>query len=176
MKPSVISRPVRVRSSGHGDTRPALTAGALRWACRAIGRKPRQAPSARKPIAPTPAEGEPSCCATGTISTATTVAPVVMVTRVQRRHQRRPVREMDPDEGRHRHVADRQPGHPDDGARQQHAGGRDAADQQPGREQHEGEQDGLLQPQARVSHDVAAPATAKHSVGMEGMIAAISGP
>ena len=31
-------------------------------------------------------------------------------------------------------------------------------------------------PRTRVSHDVAAPATAKHSVGMEGIMAAISGP
>ena len=31
-------------------------------------------------------------------------------------------------------------------------------------------------PRRRVSHEVAAPATAKHSVGIDGMTAAISGP
>ena len=79
MKPRVISAPVRVRSRGHGETRAALPADALRWACTAIGRKPRQAPRARNPIAPTPADGEPRAWATGTISTAVAVAPVVMV-------------------------------------------------------------------------------------------------
>ena len=71
--------PVRVRSNGQGDTCVALTAGALRCACSAIGRKPRQAARARMPIDPSPAEGDPSCSAIGTIRTEVTVAPVVMV-------------------------------------------------------------------------------------------------
>ena len=77
---AVSSAPLRVRSSGHGDTWPDVPRTLLRCACSATGRKPRKAATARMPIAPSPADGEPSSWARGTTATAVTVAPVVMVT------------------------------------------------------------------------------------------------
>ena len=147
MKPRVISAPVRVRSRGHGETRAALPADALRWACTAIGRKPRQAPRARNPIDADARRrraqglghrndqhgGGGGACGHGQ--------------RVDGGHEGRAVREVHADEGGHGHVADGQPGHPRHGAGQQHPGGRDAAEQQPGGQHHEGEQDGFFQPQ-----------------------------
>ncbi|MCY1241622.1 hypothetical protein D9M72_545330 [compost metagenome] len=53
---------------------------AFRCAWSATGRKPRKAATDSRPMAPRPAEAEPRSCATGTTSTAVTVAPVVMVT------------------------------------------------------------------------------------------------
>ena len=80
MKPSGDQRAGPGPQQGPRGNLGGLAGRALRWACTAIGRKPRQADRARMPMDPSPADGEPRACARGTISTAVTVAPVVMVT------------------------------------------------------------------------------------------------
>ena len=95
---AVSSWPLRVRSSGHGEMWPAVLRTLLRCVCRTTGRKPRKAATARNPIAPTAADGEPSARARGTTATAATVAPVVMVTVYSAGHQRGAVGKMLADE------------------------------------------------------------------------------
>src|SRR6476620_5399349 len=77
---AVRSWPFRVRSSGQGDTWPAVVRTVLRWACSATGRKPTKAATAAMPTAPTAADGDPSAWASGTTATDVRVPPGVMVT------------------------------------------------------------------------------------------------
>ena len=141
-----------------------------------MGRKPRQAERARRPIAPNPADGEPSSRATGTIRTAVTVAPVVMVT-VYRAviNDVRSAKYTRMNDG----MATLQTASPDmpstvpassipvEGMPRTRS---------PAASRTSESRMAFSSPRRRVSQDVAAPAIAKLRVGMEGTTAATSGP
>ena len=128
------------------------------------------------PIAPTAAEGEPSAWARGTTATAVTVAPVVMVTVysavISDVRWAKCSRMKDG-------MATLQTARPDIPttvpATSMPVAGMPRSSSPPASIASASRM-AFSTPSRPVSHDVAAPATAKQRVGMDGMIAATSGP